>query len=395
MMAQIWTSYDHYWRQLVANISIRARAVSLPISSPTRISTRVISQRHFIIVDVSVQGIRETGIGYAYVGTLGGEVVANFTNTVLSPLVADLDPNDIVGIWEVMLQETLLIGRRGVALRAISAVDMALWDLAAKKVGLPLAVMLGGTIKPIPAYASGGYYRPEQGDWNDAVRNEINSNRSYGFTDHKIKVGGLSIKDDATRVATAIETISGSGRLAIDANNAYASVADATRAARAFEEATAGEGLWWFEEPLAVEDVKGLAQVRRNIHTPVATGEISQTRYEFRALIEDYATDILQPDVGVIGGVTEYMRVIRTAETFGVPTAPHWHANVHAHLAAASSGCLVIEHFDLDKDIYNFERLVTPETRLKVEGGFCLLSDLPGLGFILDEEAISVFEIAG
>jgi L-alanine-DL-glutamate epimerase-like enolase superfamily enzyme len=377
----------------MCKVTLSARALSIPLKQPTRISTRVIGKRDYVIVTVQRDDSDKTGVGYIYAGTSGGPTVASFINDHLADVVRNQEADDIVGTWEAMFQETLLIGRRGVALRAMSAVDIALWDLAAKKVELPLAVMLGGSVRKIPAYASGGYYQPEVGDWNDAVRREIALNRSLGFTDHKIKVGGLSLREDAARVEAAIDAIDGQGRLALDANNAYKNVADACRAAETFERVAGEAGIWWFEEPLSTEDVRGLAQVRQRIKTPVATGEISQSRHEFRALIENYAADILQPDVGVLGGVTEYLRVLRTAESFGVSVAPHWHANVHVHLATVSTTCLAVEHFALEKDIYNFERIVTPESRLKTADGMLIMSDLPGIGVIFDEDEVNALEI--
>jgi L-alanine-DL-glutamate epimerase-like enolase superfamily enzyme len=119
----------------------------------------------------------------------------------------------------------------------------------------------------------------------------------------------------------------------------------------------------------------------------VATGEIAAGRWEFGDLIERGAADILQPDAGVLGGVTEFLRVAGAARTFDVPIAPHWHANLHAHLAAAT-GCLTVEHFDLDKDIYNFELLITAESRLTVRDGMAWPSERPGLGLELDEAAV-------
>ena len=373
------------------SINLIARAVSIPITNPTKISTRVLRQRHYVVVTAQLPGNEHVGIGYTYVGTSGGVSVAKFIDEVLAPIVRDKDVNDIVNIWESMFHESLLIGRRGLAVRAISAIDIALWDLAAKRADIPLAVMLGGSVKPIPAYASGGYYQPEKGSWTDALRDEMKFNISLGFKDHKIKVGGLPVAEDAKRISAALDVIAGTGRLAIDANNAYTNLNEAIKAAKAFEAAAGDQGIWWFEEPLSTEDVKGLAQVRSRINTPVATGEISQTRYEFRALLEEYATDIVQPDVGVIGGVTEYMRVIRVAEAFNIPTAPHWHANIHAHLASVSTTCIVVEHFAIEKDIYNFENLITNETRMKTDNGFAIIPERPGIGIALDETAMEKF----
>jgi L-alanine-DL-glutamate epimerase-like enolase superfamily enzyme len=287
-----------------------------------------------------------------------------------------------------------MLGRRGVVVRALSGIDIALWELSAKRAGMPLAVLLGGAATTVPAYASGGYYRPDEGSWTDAVAAEIRLNRSLGFRDHKIKVGGLSVNDDAARVSAAAEAIGADGRLALDANNAYRSVGDALRAIRAFEEAAKGRGLWWVEEPLSPDDIEGHRAIAREIETPVATGEIHQTRWDFRQLLEREAADLLQPDAAVIGGVSEWMRVARVAETFGIPIAPHWHANVHAHLAAASPNCIAIEHFALQKDIYNFELLLTPESRLVVRDGAAVVPDRPGIGVEFDEGVLRGYEIA-
>jgi L-alanine-DL-glutamate epimerase-like enolase superfamily enzyme len=373
--------------------AVRAVAVRVPVKSPTRMATRILDKRDYVVVTVSRSDTRHEGIGYIYAGTAGGSVVAEAVTSLLAPALVGRDADDIVGAWDLMYQETLLHGRRGAVLRAISAVDIALWDVAAKRVGLPLARMLGGGLDPVPAYASGGYYKPEAGSWTGAVAAEIQVNVELGFTDHKIKVGGLTVAQDASRVAAAVGAMGDRGRLALDANNAYRTVSEAETALRAFEEAAGDTGLWWFEEPLSPDDVRGHARLRDRVRTPIATGEIAATRWEFRDLIEQGAADILQPDVGVLGGITEFLRVCGAAATFGVPVAPHWHANLHAQLAAGVSNCLTVEHFTLDKDVYNFELLVTPETRMRFADGHVLLSEEPGIGVVLSEDALSRYAL--
>ncbi|WP_371574313.1 mandelate racemase/muconate lactonizing enzyme family protein [Streptomyces sp. NBC_01314] len=371
--------------------SVRAVAVRVPVKRPTRISTRVLDKRDYVLVWVKREDTEEEGIGYIYAGTSGGAVVAEAVNGMLAPTLLGRPADDIVGAWDAMYQETLLHGRRGAVMRAISAVDIALWDLSAKRAGLPLAVLLGGSAASVPAYASGGYYQPEEGNWADAVTREIAGNIESGFTDHKIKVGGLAVTEDAARVQAAVKTMEGRGRLAIDANNAYRTVAEAERALRAFEEAAGDTGLWWYEEPLSPDDVHGHARLRDRSRTPIATGEIAASRWEFRDLIERGAADILQSDAGVMGGVTEFLRVAAAAATFALPIAPHWHANLHAHLSAAITNCMTVEHFALEKDIYNFELLVTPDTRLAVAEGHVLVPERPGLGFDLQNDAVRRF----
>lgn len=372
---------------------INARAVRIPVGQPTRMSTRLLDKRDYLLVTVEDDDVDAVGVGYAYAGTTGGQLLAEIVNELLQPLLMGADAGDIIGHWERMYQETLLVGRRGGVLRAMSAVDIALWDLAAKRQGLPLSVLLGGRGGATPAYASGGYYRPEAGSWTDAVTQEIKLNQSLGFRDHKIKVGGLSPEEDAERVRAAIEAIGGQGRLALDVNNAYRSVGEATRAIQILERAAGAAGLWWVEEPLSPDDVAGHALLARRVESTIATGEIAQTRWEFRELLEQEAAQILQPDAGVIGGVTEWIRVMRAAETFGVPVAPHWHANLHVHLAAASTNCIAVEHFALEKDLYNFELLVTPDTRLGFADGQLLISDRPGIGIEFDPSAIEKYAL--
>ncbi|CAM5557837.1 galactonate dehydratase [Aquamicrobium terrae] len=374
--------------------AVTARAVYIPLKKPTRISTRILNKRDFVIVTIRCDESDAVGIGYSYLGTAGGRVAATAVEDLLAPVLLGADANDIQGLWDRLFQETLLTGRRGVVVRAIAAVDMALWDLAAKRRGMPISVMLGGSVRPVPAYASGGYYRPDDGPWADAVRDEIRFNVANGFTDHKIKVGGLSIEQDAERVRAAIEAMEGRGRLGLDANNAYRDFSHALEAARAFERAAGSHGLWWFEEPLSPEDYEGHARLSRVLETRVATGEIHQTRHEFRRLLEERSADLLQPDMCVLGGVTEWLRIAKTAETFGIGIAPHWHANAHAPLAAAAPNCIAVEHFILEKDIYNFETIVTPQTRLRTGENTVLVPDAPGFGTELDEDKVNFYSVA-
>ena len=372
---------------------ITARPVAIPLKRSTRMSTRTLAERHFVLVEV-LDSEGAGGIGYAYAGTAGGGLLAEAVTEILAPVVLGADAEDLPHLWQRMYQESLLIGRRGAMLRAISAVDIALWDLRAKRCDQPLARLLGGTTtRPLPAYASGGYYRPDDGPPAAAVADEIAAGSELGFRDHKIKVGGLSVAEDAQRVEAAIETIGGRGRLALDANNAYATVAEALRALREFERVAGADGLWWFEEPLSPENVRGHAELAATVETPIATGEIHQTRWDFARLIECRAADILQPDVGVVGGISEYLRIAHAAESFDLPVAPHWHANLHAQLAAALPGTLTVEYFALANDIYNFEALVTEESRLRLENGHITLSERPGIGIELDDDAVARYAL--
>ena len=370
-------------------ISVEATAVVVPLDVKTSMSTRTVTERHYVLVRIrSTDGVE--GIGYTYAGSLGGPYVRDGVNDLLAPLLLGQSRWDIENLWAAMYQEILLIGRRGALLRAMSAVDIALHDAAAKAAGVSLANFLGGSRNVVPVYASGGYYRDD--DPLRSVANEITHNKDLGFRDHKIKVGGLSVSEDAERVRVACEHLEDGERLALDANNAYKTAADAIVAIRAFERAARKRGqLWWFEEPLAPDDVQGHALIAAKVETPVATGEIHQTRWDFRHLLEKNAAAILQHDAAVVGGISEWRKISALASAFGAQIAPHWHANLHVHLAAATPDCMVVEHFDLGKDIYNFERLLTEESRLAPTNGVVGVPDAPGLGIEFDEKAVKKF----
>jgi L-alanine-DL-glutamate epimerase-like enolase superfamily enzyme len=366
---------------------VRTVTVRVPIERPTAISTRQLGAREYILVWVDTDA-SHTGTGYTYAGTVGGQAVHELVRGALRPLLIGQDPHLIERHWAAMYQEVLLTGRRGAALRAISAVDIALWDVLGKIADLPLYRLLGGWADAVPAYASGGYYRP--GDPLDNISEEMHSYRAMGFTDVKMKVGGAAFEVDVARVQAARQAIGPTGRLALDANNAWRWPYDAIRFARAVEQ----YDIWWLEEPLSPEDVAGHAEIARSLEMPVATGEIHATRWDFRALIEQRAADILQPDAGVLGGITEWLKIAHTAASFNLPVAPHWHANVHVHLVAAVHNAITVEFFVLEQDIYNFERLVTSETRLRPQDGRLPLPSGPGLGLTLDEQALARWQVS-
>ena len=181
---------------------VEATAVSVPLGTVTSMSSRTVHAREYVIV--TVQGDDGSiGTGYTYAGTTGGRVVRDIVLQSLAPRLLGRPAHDIEGAWKDLYQEALLIGRRGAALRSISALDIALFDLVSRQAGLPLAKFLGGWQDSVPAYASGGYYR--EGDPMQQLEREIRGNQALGFQDHKIKVGGRSVREDAARVKLARE----------------------------------------------------------------------------------------------------------------------------------------------------------------------------------------------
>jgi L-alanine-DL-glutamate epimerase-like enolase superfamily enzyme len=368
--------------------SVRSATVAIPVRRPTAISTRQLSIREYVLVWLATDAGVE-GLGYTYAGTLGGRVVQASIDTALASMLVGQDPRYTEQLWDRMFKETLLVGRRGAMMRAISAVDLALWDTLGKLHQEPLYRLLGAYRDEVPAYASGGYYRPDI-DLLKEVEGEMGRYVDRGFVDFKIKVGGRSIAEDRERVRLAREIIGPRARLALDANNAYNDVSTAIRAAEAF----APYDIWWFEEPTYPDSLPNSARIAAAVSMPVATGEIEATRWGFRDIIQAEAAQILQPDAVVLGGISEWLKVAHLAAAHDYPVAPHWNANVHAHLVAAVPNGLTVEFFHLDEDIYNFERLIDPENRLEVKNGMIRVPDRPGLGVVLNPQLVEQFRVA-
>ena len=348
------------------------------------ISTRALTERHYTIVRVRTDTGAE-GIGFTYCGNLGGRIVTLAVQDLLRNLVIGRDPHETEYIWDSMYRETLLHGRRGAILRAMSAIDIALWDVVSKEAGLPLYKYLGGYKEgAVPAYASGGYYADGKGP--EGLAEEMIGYTEMGFNAVKMKLGRLSPKEDNLRVKAAREAIGPDGRLFLDANNVYPDADTAIRAVEMFEDHNPG----WIEEPLMPDDIRGHSKIASSVRTPVATGEIHATRWDFQQILEADAASILQPDVGVCGGITEIQRIAAIASAHDKAIAPHWFADLHVHIVASNPNATWVEYFT-DTSIINLGKLLT--TRLQVKARELVLPQTPGHGMELDDVAAKKISI--
>ena len=319
----------------------------------------------------------------------GAWIIAEALEQGLTPLLVGRDAQQITALWESMYFQTLLIGQRGAVMRAMSAVDVALWDLQARIAGLPLSALLGQLRTEVPAYASGGYYYTD-GDFNDELRHmeqEIGRAIDLGFRHAKIKVGRLPLHQDLQRCHLVIDMLPGPGSLAIDANHAWRSSAEALTALRPFDEL----GLLWIEEPLLPEQTAGYARLSRKLTTPLATGEIDGGRAAFRTLVEGRCVEVLQADATVVGGITEWLRIAGMASCYDIALAPHWVPDIHVHLGAAIPAVSFLEYFHPSVGVFNFDMLLAE--RLQVSDGKVRIPDGPGHGIRLDGDAVRKFTV--
>jgi len=286
-----------------------------------------------------------------------------------------LDVYDTEQLWERMFQPKLL-GRRGLTVRAMASIDIAMWDAAGKTAGVPLYKMLGGYRDRVPAYLAGGYYLEGKGlrELAEEMRHKV----ALGARYVKMKIGGAPLRQDAERVRTVREAIGGDVNLMVDANNAYSPL-EAIKIARHIE----AYDITWFEEPVHAEDYAGLARVRANTAIPVASGENEYTRYGFRDLIACGGADILQPDANVLGGISEFRHIASLASAYRLPLAPHGSALLHVHLVAAFANGLIVEHVVTEGE--GRGRLFRNTLQLDNEG-MVSPPNAPGLGVELDEE---------
>ena len=248
----------------------------------------------------------------------GEGAAASLIDELLAPLIIGGDPMQRGGLWERMFHAlynaNIFVGLAG---SALSAIDIALWDLAGKATGLPAHALLGGKVRDrVAVYATGLYYT--EGEFPERLLDEARSYVEQGFTGMKTKVGGLTVEEDVRRVRALREAIGPDVRLMVDANEAY----NATTAIRIGHK-LAELDLMWFEEPVNAQDVEAYLQVKDALPMAIAGGENLRTRFEFKDYLARRAYDIAQPDIMHCGGITEMARICAMANAHGVQVNPH------------------------------------------------------------------------
>ena len=326
-----------------------------------------------------------------------GGPAAAVVNEVFSPLLMGQDPMNRNGLWQRMFHSVYNGNNAvGFAGSAISAVDIALWDLAGKAVGLPVSDLLGGRVRDkVAVYATGLYYT--EGEFPDRLLDEARGYVDAGFKGMKTKVGGLPMDEDVRRVIALREAIGPDIRLMIDANQAY----NATSAIRIGKQ-LADCDITWFEEPVNARDIEGYLQVKSHLPMAISGGENLRTRYEFSDFLARRAYDIVQPDVMNVGGITEMRAVAMTANAMGVQVNPHvWGSPImiaaSLHLASTLPPCPPARDPQpyVQEPVMEFDR--TP-SRIR-EGlakqafdqvdGYLHVPTGPGLGIEIDEDVLA------
>jgi L-alanine-DL-glutamate epimerase-like enolase superfamily enzyme len=316
------------------------------------------------------------GIGWTYAAAAAQSVIAD----VLADVVIGRSALDVPGAAEAMARAVRNIGRPGIAATAISAVDIALWDLKARLLGSTVAQLLGQARDDVPVYGSGGFTSYDDGQTREQLAGWVNKERIPRV---KIKIGeswGTNVHRDLERVALAREVIGPDADLYVDANGGY-TAGQAVRVADRLTE----YGVTWFEEPVSSEDLTGLAAVRRQVRPDVAAGEYSWSLADSARLIDAGAVDCLQLDVTRCGGITEFLRGSALAAAHNLQVSGHCAPNLHARVGVAVPNLRHVEYFH---DHQRIERMFFDGALDPAGGVLTPDPDQPGLGLILRESDV-------
>jgi L-alanine-DL-glutamate epimerase-like enolase superfamily enzyme len=350
--------------------------VSAPVTGGFADATRKVETIGFLIARVVTdQGLDGIGITYHEVG---GETTAELIRRNMTPKLVGRNPLQTEAIWLELFHYLRGIGRKGLMFCALSAIDIALWDLKGKIAGLPLCRLLGGERMAVPVYASGGWtsYSDEE------LVQEVTQMVARGFKAVKFKVGvegGTNLGRDVARVRKVRDAVGPAIALMVDANNCF-DAATAVQLANRIRDCD----IMFFEEPVPADDIPGLARFRRGTDIPLATGEHEYTKFGVRDLLLSEAADVVQVDGARAGGYTEMLKCAALTQAWNVKFAPHAMENIHLHLVAAVPNALFLER------LLMFEHLtanVFKNPPLPVDG-MMHVPDLPGLGLELDMDFI-------
>ncbi len=330
--------------------------------------------RDFELVTVAVKDSDGAeGVGYTFTVGRNGGAIANILAGDMASLLKGREAGNIEALWHDLWWAMHYGGRGGPTVLAQSAVDMALWDLKAKRLKQPLWQLLGGFSNRVPCYAGGIDLElplPQ-------LIKQTDGNLERGFRAIKMKVGRKHLSEDVSRVEAMRKHLGANFPLMADANMKW-TVDDAIRAARAF----VPYDLTWLEEPISPDDVTGHARVVRDGGLPIAAGENLRTLWDFRHLIASGGVTFPEPDVTNCGGVTSFMKIAHLAEAFNLPVTSHGAHDVTVHLLAAVPNRSYLEAHGFGLDRYIAEPL-------QLKDGFAIAPDRPGHGIEFDWKGLA------
>src|SRR5262249_44528843 len=372
--------------------------LSAPLPQPVRTSTSTIARVSELIVklstDAGLVGIGEAHGPFLSQGGPGAMRAVSQNRERVAPLVVGQAPFSVGRIWRALFALTYtsvrgiptLAQQRRQLVTAISAIDIALWDLMGKATQRPVVALLGGAVTSrVPAYVTGFYYR--DGERPDDLRREADLYLEHGYRTLKVRVAGLSREADAERVGLIRKAVGGNVALMIDANQGW-DLPSAIRAAKLCEP----HGIFWLEDPMPWYDERhALRRLKAEVDIPIAAGETEYTPFGLRTMVAEGLVDYLIIDSTWAGGLTVWRKAAVMAELYQIPMAAHHDPQTHAHAVAASPTGFILESFaDPTRDPLWFELF---RERPKIVDGFMTVPEAPGLGLELREATLEKYGV--
>ena len=376
---------------------LRVHVLKSPLAEPFAFSQGWVRQRSATLVEVRTDvGIVGWGEAFAQ-GLEPPEIAAAAIEHALKPLIIGADPLATEVLWHRMYHATRDYGRKGSVVAAISAVDIALWDIAGKARGVPIHQLLGGAFRTrVEPYATGFYRITGQGE-AARLADEAIRHHEAGFRFMKVKLG-YGVDDDIACMQAIARAVEGRGvTLMIDTNHAYGR-AEALRLGRAL----ADYRLRWYEEPVVPEDLRGYAEMREKLAMPIAGGENEHTLYGYRELFAANAVDIAQPDLGSCGGISAARHIAALAQAHGVVVNPHvWGSAVAQAASLQLIAALPVAHHSLfaEEPVLEYDRSSHPFRQHLImqpilqRDGWVSIPDGPGLGIEIDRSVLEKFRV--
>lgn len=354
--------------------SVATSVFRVPLKAPWVSAAHAITHHEHILVDVTLEnGL--TGTGWTSTMGNGGLAVEALAKAYLAPMLSGRDVFDHEAIWSALWKRSHQPGAGGIAALAVSAFDLALWDLRGKLAGLPVRKLIGGAADRLEVYASAVNLHLSEAELVEQTRRFLDAgNRLF-----KIKVGRPDREEDISRVA-AVRNVIGKRPLMLDANQrfrpgeALSRINDFVR----FDPV-------WMEEPMAADDPENHARLAAVSPMPIALGETVSTRHEFWRYVSLGAVHYLQPNVLKVGGISEWLKLAHLGQCANLSIAPHGALEVSAIVAAAIPMCYPVEN--IDGGAFGDQGIVVDP--LEIEGGRMQLTDVPGLGVTFDREALA------
>ncbi len=372
---------------------IRTHHLRDKLDTPFGFSQWYYSTRNTMWVEI-IADDGTTGWGECYGPS---EVYQTAITSFYGPRLLGLDPLSTDRLWHNMWQWSLDFARGGIMMGAMSGIDMALWDLKGKHLGMSVSDLIGGRYRDsFPCYATGMYFKEMSEDaLLDSIVAEAVGYREQGFNALKIKVG-KNLDFDARQIA-AMRNALPDAMLMADSNHAY-DLPEAIRIGRVLEE----HNYAWFEEPLSPEYESQFRQLHDKVDVPIATGECEQTRYGFQRLLKSGGVQIAQPDLAYCGGISEALKIRTVASSLGVNIIPHCWGTM-LNLAAAThflaSGFREPGRLEDAGALLELDRTPNPlrdelfETPVKIENATAYVPTGPGLGVVVDKTALKKFQV--